>query len=135
MKKHNYILFCLMFLFLISCASNSMYHWGNYSNTLYAYKKEPNDENLLKHMKELEKIIEVSNQNNMRVPPGVYGELGYYYLRSNKTKEAQGYFNLEKQLYPESGILMDRLLQKASAADTSNGELKQETSNVKESEK
>jgi hypothetical protein len=112
-----------------------MYNWEDYSKTLYAYKKDSNEESLLKHMKELEKIIEVSNQNNMRVPPGVYGELGYYYLRSNKIKEAVEYFNFEKQLYPESGILMDRLIQKAAVAKTLSDEAESINHAIKESEK
>jgi len=114
MKKVILILVMLVFTSLISCAPKKMYNWEDYSKTLYAFKKDSNEESLLKHMKELEKIIEVSKQNNMRVPPGVYGELGYYYLKSNKTKEAVDYFNFEKQLYPESGVLMDRLIQKAA---------------------
>lgn len=113
------ILLFIVFLLIVSsigCAPKQMYYWGNYSDTLYAYKKNSNDETLLKHMQELNKIVEKSNKRNNRVPPGVYGELGYLYLKTNKTKEAIEYFKLEKQLYPESTILMDRLIQKSEAS-------------------
>ncbi len=135
MKKIILISLMLIFASMISCAAKKMYYWGDYSTTLYAYKKDSNEESLLKHMKDLENIIEVSNRKNMRVPPGVYGELGYYYLRSNKTKEAVGYFNFEKQLYPESGVLMDRLIQKAEAAKTISDEAESINHAIKESEK
>jgi len=135
MKKVILILLMLVFASLISCAPKQMYNWEDYSKTLYAYKKDSNEESLLKHIKELEKIIEVSNQNNMRVPPGVYGELGYYYLRNNKIKEAVEYFNFEKQLYPESVILMDRLIQKAAVAKTLSDEAESINHAIKESEK
>lgn len=135
MKKVIFILLMLVLVSLISCAPKKMYNWQDYSKTLYAYKKDSNEESLLKHMKELEKIIEVSNQNNMRVPPGVYGELGFYYLRINKTKEAVAYFNFEKQLYPESRILMDRLIQKTAAAKTISDDAEPINHEIKESEK
>ena len=113
------ILLFIVFLLIVSsigCAPKQMYYWGNYSDTLYAYKKDSNDKTLLKHMQELNKIVEESDKRNNRVPPGVYGELGYLYLKTNKTKEAIKYFKLEKQLYPESTILMDRLIQKFEAS-------------------
>lgn len=135
MKKNIPILFLLVVVSLVGCAPKRMYNWENYSETLYSCKKNSNEESLLKHMQELEKIIEVSTRNNMRIPPGVYGELGYYYLKSNKTKEAVEYFNLEKQLYPESGILMERLIQKATEANKLTGETQSKDTTIKESEK
>ena len=69
----NTILF-IVFLFIVSsigCVPKQMYYWGKYSDTLYAYKKNSNDETLLKHMQELNKIVEESNKRNKRVPPGV----------------------------------------------------------------
>ncbi len=116
MKRRLLVIAFLLAVFSIGCAPKQMYYWGDYSDTLYAYKKDSNDETLLKHMEELEKIVEESNKHDTRVPPGVYGELGYLYLKSNRVKEAIEYFNLEKQLYAESTILMDRLISKSEAS-------------------
>lgn len=99
------------------CAPQKMYHWGNYSETLYQNKKNPCEETLLEHKQVLEEIVKASEQKNLRVPPGVYGELGYIYLRQNSTKEAKQFFKMEEQLYPESKILMDRLIQQADARE------------------
>jgi len=92
-----------------------MYHWGDYSNSLYNSKKNPSDENLLKHKQVLEEIVKQSNEKSLRVPPGVYAELGYIYFRQNNGKEAERYFELEKQLYPESTVFMQRLIQSIEA--------------------
>ena len=103
-------------------AAPKMYHWGNYSQTLYVSKKTSTEENFLKHQQNLETIIEESQKRDLRVPPGVYAELGYIYFRQNRNTEAVKYFQLEETLYPESQILMQRLTQAAKAReDTEEG--------------
>jgi len=109
------ILIFLVAVVTCSCAAPKMYHWGDYSNSLYNSKKNPSDENLLKHKQVLEEIVEQSNEKSLRVPPGVYAELGYIYFRQNNGKEAERYFELEKQLYPESTVFMQRLIQSIEA--------------------
>jgi hypothetical protein len=94
---------------LSGCAAPSQYYWGDYSNTLYHFKKTPSDESLLKHQQVLENIIEESKKRNLVVPPGVYAELGYIYLKQNKNPLAIQYFKMEKEIYPESALLMHRL--------------------------
>ncbi|MFH4094847.1 DUF4810 domain-containing protein, partial [Acinetobacter baumannii] len=37
------------------------------------------------------------------------------YLQENNSQKAIEYFQLERQVYPESTVLMDRLLQKMNA--------------------
>ncbi|MFH1975666.1 MAG: DUF4810 domain-containing protein [Pseudomonadota bacterium] len=105
-----------MAIFLSGCAAQRMYNWGDYSNTLYQSKKHPSDKSDLSHLQELEKIIEESMKDNLRIPPGVYAELGYIYFRQNKRDLAINNFKMEKELYPESTLLMDRL-EKAAKLD------------------
>ena len=59
----------------------------------------------------LENIVEESQKRNLRLPPGVCAELGYLYALQNNTKKAVQLFQTEKQTYPESTILMDRMIQ------------------------
>ena len=68
-------------LLCIGCATQKqpMYYWGNYSQSLYDSKKKPGSESLLAHRAALVHIVEESKNRNMRVPPGVYAELGYIY--------------------------------------------------------
>lgn len=101
-------------LFCIGCsAKNKMYYWGNYSDSLYHAKKDPCVESLAEHKKVLENIVKESKKRNMRIPPGVCAELGYLYAVNNSTKKAIELFQMEKQTYPESTILMDRLIMQA----------------------
>ena len=96
------------------CAQNKpLYYYGDYSETLYACKKSPSAESLAEHQQILEEIINESQKRNLRVPPGVYAELGYLYGAQNNTDKAIELFQMEKLTYPESAILMDRLIQQA----------------------
>lgn len=118
MRKKLSLLFSLTILFIVltGCATSQkpMYYYGDYSNTLYNMHKNQTDESLLSHMQGLERIIEESEKMDLRVPPGIYAELGYLTLkRDAKADKAIEYFQLEKQTYPESTLLMDRLIQKA----------------------
>jgi hypothetical protein len=104
-------------VFLSACVPKQMYYWGNYSQSLYDAKKNPTEQSILTHQQSLENIIQESQKNNLRVPPGVYAELGYVYFRQNKKVLAIQNFNMERQLYPESALLMDRLVNAANLAD------------------
>ncbi|BBO79723.1 lipoprotein [Desulfosarcina ovata subsp. sediminis] len=120
MKK----LFCFSivfssFIFLIGCAPKRMYYYGDYSKSLYHYEKNHNDESLNKHKQELETIISESESKNLPVPPGIYAELGFLNMRSNNTKEAIRLFQAESSIYPESKLLMDRLINRVQTKENS----------------
>lgn len=117
MNSYKFGLFFLLAIFLVGCAAPKMYYWGDYSDSLYRSKKYPSDESVLKHQQSLENIVEESKKNNLRVPPGVYAELGYLYFRQNKNQLAIQYFNLEKETYPEAVHFMERLETAAKLRD------------------
>ncbi len=59
--KRSILLF-LLDGFLTGCATQKpLYYWGNYSKSLYTYKKSPTEENLKAHKATLVKIIDESN--------------------------------------------------------------------------
>jgi len=108
MKKTG-LLMLLLFIFLFGCATQKpLYYWGDYSSSLYKYKKVPNEENLKTHKVVLVNIIEESNKMNLKVPPGVYCEYGYLLLKDGKKEEAMYYFDLEEKNYPESRQFLER---------------------------
>ena len=120
MKKKVLLLLLSLIIPIISgCTTNKMYYFGDYSETLYAYEKNQNDESLIKHLQELDRVIQESKDKNLRVPPGIYAEFGYLKLKMNKPKEAVEYFNAESQLYPEGKHLMDRLINKVETQGAS----------------
>ena len=84
-------------------------YWGNYANTLYVYAKEPSDETLAKHVEELNEIIVESNERELKVPPGIYAELGYIEAKTGDDAAALAHYEAEMSLYPESRIFLERL--------------------------
>lgn len=105
-------------ILLNGCAQKQIYYFGNYSKTLYSYEKNKDEASFLKHKQELERIISESETRTMIVPPGIYAELGFINLKINKSKQAVHYFQAEKNIYPESQFLMDRLITKAEKKKT-----------------
>ena len=117
MKKNVIFLLVATTLMFGGCVSTQMYYWGNYSKTLYHYRKDANDEAQGKHMAELEAIVKGSKERNLRVPPGVYCELGYMYAKKGNNKQAMELFALEKSTYPESTHFVDRLAEKIKTSE------------------
>ncbi len=116
----NKILVSLIALFTLAlftgCAakiSASNLYWGEYSKTLYEFKKNPGSATRTAHIKELNSIIIKSNELNLRVPPGLYAELGMYLLNDGKKEKANEYFNLELKTYPESKTMVLQILKKS----------------------
>lgn len=102
------------------CAPKQMYYFGSYSETLYGNTKEMNDDSLLRHKQELENIIQQSKKGGTPIPPGICAELGYLDLKTSNQKEAIALFQEEERLYPESKVLMDRLLEKTNLEKQKN---------------
>lgn len=124
MIKKNGMLLCLTTAFLCAgCVPTPMYNWGNYSTTLYHFRKDANEAAQDKHMAELEAIVQGSQERNLRVPPGVYCELGYMYAKKGNKNKALELFSLEKTTYPESTHFINRLVQSITSAEGTNKKL------------
>lgn len=104
--------------FLISCAPQEGYSWGAYEIELYGYYNNPERlENLMKALEEaiaegekLEKSAPATAKGkSRRVPPGLYAEYGYL-LTLNGDSRAKSYFEKEKEIWPESKVLMDKMI-------------------------
>ena len=100
----------LMFLFLQGCASNRKYAWGNYDSTLYRHYKDPQDK--ANNLEKLKEIIEIGEKED-RVPPGLYAEYGYALYETGNISEAIINFEKEKAKWPESKILMEKMIRNA----------------------
>ncbi len=95
---------------LIGCnpAQNAFY-WGDYSESLYAFKKNPDQKTLEAHKKSLLEIITESPKKKMKIPPGICAEYGYLLLKDGKEKEGLDYLGQEQTLYPESKTFVQRV--------------------------
>lgn len=98
------------FLFLQGCAANRKYAWGNYDSTLYRHYKNPQEK--AKNLDKLKEILEVAERED-RVPPGLYAEYGYALYETGNISEAIINFEKEKAKWPESNILMEKMIRNA----------------------
>ncbi|MCI2282621.1 DUF4810 domain-containing protein [Colwellia sp. MSW7] len=101
-------------LLATGCANKvkPMYEYGEYSETFYTMKRDVGENSLKEWKVTLEDVIQRSGEQSLRVPPGVYANLGYLYLKVNDSRTAISYFELEKSIYPESVIFMNNLISK-----------------------
>ena len=105
------ISYSVFVLFLFSACQPAIhtFYWGNYSSTLYEYKKNPDDKTLEAHKAQILIIFDESKENNLQVPPGVNAEYGYILLKEGKEKEGMEYLDREMLLYPESVVFLKRI--------------------------
>jgi hypothetical protein len=98
-------------LIIVGCGTTSKdtFYWGDYSTTLYDYKKNPSEETLEAHKKELISLMETSAKNNKVVPPGLSAEYGYILLKEGLENEGIEYLEKEIALYPESTTFITRI--------------------------
>jgi len=114
MKKISIFTLALFVLLMSGCAGQKpMYEYGNYSETYYQLKQNGDTETTGKWKVALEDSIKVSNEQGLRTPPGINANLGYLYLKVNDADKAISFFNVEKTLYPESTVFMNKLIKKA----------------------
>lgn len=108
MHKKLMLLF-LPLLFLIGCTTQR-YGWYGYDDKLYAYYKNPNEKE--KFIERLKEVILRAEQNG-NIPPGMYAEYGYLCFEGQNYKDAIAYFEKERNLWPESQIFMNKMIDNA----------------------
>lgn len=94
---------------LSACATQTIYDWGKYEESLYAGYKDPAKVenmriNLETHITSLEKSEE-------KVAPGLYAELGTLYLQLGSEDRAIDMYAHERDVWPESRGLMTALIE------------------------
>ena len=127
----NRLLHLILFAFVIALSTGctthntALYNYENYSESYYAYKKDPSVASQLELQKSIELAIQnAQNSQSRRVAPGLYANLGYIYLKEGKNKLAIENFQKEKALYPESAHFMDRMIKKVELLEGDTDEKK-----------
>ena len=103
-------------LTVTGCAGNRMYAWGNYDDTLYAHYKNPQDHE--KHLEKLNVLVtDAETTGGGKVPPGLYAEYGFALYEAGRTDESVIYFGKEKEKWPESSFVMDKMIRNVRRQD------------------
>jgi hypothetical protein len=115
MKLLHALLLATPALLLAGCATPTLYYWGQYEDMLYASYAAPGELPPERQLELMEEDRQKAGAVNKPLPPGFYAHLGYVYFQMGKTDEARQAFEIEKERFPESAVLMDRLLANMSA--------------------
>lgn len=100
----------LVIVALAGCQSGEHYYWGHYEDLVYVSYADPGKITPESEAQMLEQDIRDAGGANKPVPPGVHAHLGNVYFQLGKLDLAQREFETEKQLYPESAVLMNRMI-------------------------
>jgi hypothetical protein len=105
-------LFLSSLLLAGACATPTMYRWGGYDQALYDHYKNPQDRGLF--AKSMAEVVADAEMNHSRVPPGCYAEYGWALYEQGNLDQAVVYFEKESKQWPESRVLMDKLIRNAT---------------------
>jgi|GEM_PF-1361779 len=96
------------------CSSAQYYNWGNYPEGLYRYYQQPGEKHKIRTR--LVQHIQALETSGALVPPGLYAEVGTYYLENGDSATAVEYYKKEHAAWPESRTLMSALIQNLEKA-------------------
>lgn len=100
------------------CAQ-SRYAWNGYDDKLYNYYKTPAEAE--RFMEGLYEVIQ-DGETTGRVPPGIYAEYGYLLYERGRYPDAIIWFKKEQGKWPESRILMERMIALANGKSAKQGQ-------------
>ena len=103
-------------LLVAGCGSPPLYHWGHYEALVYSMYAEPGKAEPGVQVEKLNRDIAQAEAQGSRVPTGVHLHLAYMYLQLGNAGAARHHLEVEKRLYPESTVFVDRLLAKLEAS-------------------
>lgn len=115
-------------LLLGACGGgNALYTWGSYPGALLSYSKNPDQ--AAKFSAAIEGTLRKAEAKR-KVPPGLYAEYGYMLLDKGERDGAIIYFAKERDLWPESRVLMTKVITRLSAprSDGASGDAVDEPS-------
>ena len=97
-------------LLLSGCVAPKIYSWGSYEPMVYAMYATPDNATADIQIIRLEEDIQKARSKGKPLPPGFYAHLGHLYFQQGNSDLARRAFETEKQTFPESTVLMDRML-------------------------
>ena len=92
------------------CGSPDLYSYGQYEQLIYASYAAPGKVTPEMQVEKMEQDYQKARSANKRMCPGWHAHLGRLYFQLGKMDQAQQEFLTEKAEFPESAVLMDRLM-------------------------
>lgn len=93
------------------CARPTLYHWNGYDAALYRHYRNPQDREAF--VATLVTTVRDADDRGLRTPPGISAELGYALYEEGKAAEAIPWFEREQREWPESTVLMEKMIRNA----------------------
>ncbi|MDF7676462.1 DUF4810 domain-containing protein [Neisseriaceae bacterium ESL0693] len=90
-----------------SSSPNTLYHWGKYQSI--QHQAFDDSKPLPEQIQAMEEYFNQITSNQTHAAPGAHAHLGMLYTKLGRLGDAGTQFDLEKQLFPESGHYMDFL--------------------------
>lgn len=106
------VVMAVLGLLLLAGCAQTMYRWGGYDETLYNHYKNPQDRQ--EFVEHLSLVISDAESRGARVPPGCYAEFGWALYEEGRGEQAVVYFAKESKFWPESRVLMEKLVRNAT---------------------
>jgi len=100
------------------CGSHTQYEWRGYDTKLYDHYKNPSEQQ--KFTEEMKEVVMRAEEEG-RVPPGIYAEYGFLLLEQGDRRTAVQYFQKEAAKWPESRMLMEKMIAVAEKRFTKPG--------------
>lgn len=98
----------MLSLFLSACESTRLYQWGGYEEKLHRYYSAPQSRtNIIQNMEQHVLNLEAKS---LPVAPGLYAEIGTFYLEMGDELRAVDFYKKEAAAWPESQALMQLLI-------------------------
>jgi hypothetical protein len=97
-----------LFAGLSGCAQKQdRFVWGNYEAALYASYADAG-----KTLELVAALAKATTEGDAagKTAPGLHAEYGYLLLSSGRSQDAVEHFQKERQLFPESRMLMDKMI-------------------------
>lgn len=113
-KTHYKWSIVVLIVNLVGCSTPTIYHWGNFEDGIYERYVKENHEQADIYLSE---TISSAETQSLRVPPGAYADYGFLLFRRGDQEGAKTYFEKEKFMFPESGALMTKLIERIETKD------------------
>ncbi len=98
--------------FLVGCASNNLYYWGHYEDSIYDMYIEPGKVSIGDEIMRFENQVEKTTSSGKFVPPGLHAHLAYLYISEGDYATALVHLQTEKKKFPESGLFIDGMIER-----------------------